>query len=182
SLAFRVAALALEAPDLRAQGGHGRLGALDALRESMDLGLLHRQAALALLELGEQRRLARARGGGLRTLLLEPLLRLLELLLLARHRILPLGRLARRGGCEGEKPGQREERQGAHASAHGSRRPRASQPPSAPSSVPAASSIIRLASGKNWRCERPSVRLTSGSRRGATSSCATTSAPSARSA
>src|SRR5204862_436503 len=42
--------------------------------------------------------------------------------------------------------------------------------------------IIRLASGKNWRCERPSVRLTSGSRRGATSSCATTSTPSARSA
>ena len=68
---FLPPALALKAADLGAEDGHVGLGALDALRESLDLGLLHRQAALALLELGEQRRLARARGGGLRTLLLS---------------------------------------------------------------------------------------------------------------
>src|SRR5216684_6501829 len=73
-------ALALEPCDLRTEDGDVRLGTLDPLRESLDLGLLGGQAPLALLELGEQRRLARARGGGLRTLLLEPLLRLLELL------------------------------------------------------------------------------------------------------
>src|SRR6266511_4982080 len=106
---------------------------------------------------------------------LQLLLRLLELPLLRLEGILAL----RLGG--GRNGGERcEQHHPEHQALHGSRAARASQPPSPPRSVPAPSSATTPAGVKNTSWERPSVRLTSGSRRGATTEYVTRSAPRAR--
>src|SRR5439155_756413 len=83
-------ALPLEPHDLAAECGDVGLRPFDPGREPPDLRLLLPQALLDLLELGEQRRLAGPRGRGLLALLLQALLRLLELLLLALQRLVAL--------------------------------------------------------------------------------------------
>src|SRR5262249_13844922 len=121
------------------------------------------QAPLDLLELGQERRLARARRRGALLFFLELLLRLLQLALLGLERIVAPG-LGGRGHHRQHRQRQREGR-----AAHGSRPPPRSPPPSPASNGPAPESAITPTGVKKASCESPSVRLTSGSRRGATS-------------
>src|SRR5207249_9710366 len=94
--------------DLAPQRGDVGLRPSDPRREPGDLRLLLGQAPLDLLELGEQRGLAGARGRGLLALLLQALLRLLELFLLALQRILTLRLCARGRDREREQCRQQE--------------------------------------------------------------------------
>jgi len=83
-------ALALEPRDLASEQLDVALGLLDPLLQARGLPLLGRQTAFVFLELGEQRRLASAGRRRPFLLLLELLLRLLELALLRLQRILAL--------------------------------------------------------------------------------------------
>src|SRR5438094_825334 len=169
-------ALPLEPRDLSAEHLDMLLG-LGARRPPPgELALLGREPTLDLLELGQERCLARPRRGGTLPLLFELLLGLLQLSLLGLERVVA----ARLGGRRDDRE-QGEDRRERRA-AHDSRPARASQPPSPPSNVPAASSATTPTGVKNASCESPSVRLTSGSSRGATSEYVRTSVPSARTA
>src|SRR4030095_5308902 len=75
-------ALALELPDLAPEALDLGLRPLDAPVQARDLALLGGQPALDLFELGQERRLARARGRDALLFLPQLLLRLLELSLL----------------------------------------------------------------------------------------------------
>src|SRR5262249_27371835 len=130
---------------------------------------------LDLFELGQERRLARARGRDALSFLPQLLLRLLELSLLGLQRIVALG-------LGGGRSGRQRDEQHRERAVHGSRAARASHPPSPPRSVPTPSSARTPTGVRNTILERPSVRLTSGSSRGATSECVMTSAPSASTA
>src|SRR6266571_2248917 len=158
-------ALRLEVPDLAPQRRDLALGLLDADIELRHLTLLFDEARLDLFELGEERGLARPRVGHAAPLLAQLLLRLLELLLLRLEGIV-LPRLAgRRRGERGDEDGG--ERDPAPGPRHASLRPRASQPPKPPSSVPATMRSAMWCGRRNVRRGTPSVRLASGSRRGA---------------
>src|SRR5207247_5706369 len=129
---------ALEPRDLASEQLDVALGLLDPLLQARGLPLLGRQTAFVFLELGEQRRLP---GAGRRRpflLLLELLLRLLELALLRLQRILALRLRGGQPRRHYRETGDAEER---GASLHGSRRARASQPPSPPRRVPAPSRV-----------------------------------------
>src|SRR5207245_4504110 len=169
-------ALPLEPRDLSADHLDVVLGLPDSRLESRDVALLGSEPTLDLLELGQERCLARPRRGGTLSLLFELLLGLLQLSLLGLERVVT----ARLGGRRDDRE-QGEDRRERRA-AHDSRPARASQPPSPPSNVPAASSATTPTGVKNASCESPSVRLTSGSSRGATSEYVRTSVPSARTA
>src|SRR5881392_1653545 len=118
--------LPLEPRDLAPERGDVGLRALDASRESRDLRLLLRQALVDPLELGEQRRLAGARGRRLLALLLQTLLRLKELLLLALQRLVALLLRSRRPGERDEQHQQHERRDRAGGGARHPPRPVAS--------------------------------------------------------
>src|SRR2546425_6196661 len=171
--------MTLEPRDLAAEQLHVGLGPPDPLLQPRDLTLLGGEAALVLLELGEQRRLAGARRRRPFLLLPELLLRLLELALLRLQRILAPGL---RGGEPGRQRERRQDEQRGRANVHGSRRARASQPPSPPRRVPAPSKVRMPTGVKKARSGMPSVRLTSGTRRGATSEYPIISAISTRTA
>src|SRR5215831_4220094 len=169
-------ALTLEPRDLAAIHLDVALRLLDADLQARHLALLGRQTPIDLLELGQDRGLPRARRCGALLFLLELLLGLLQLALLGLQGIVAL-RL--RGGRNHREHRQRGRER--HA-AHGSRPARASHPPRAPSKVPAPRSVTTPRGVKKTSCESPSVRLTSGSRRGATSEYVATSAPRASTA
>src|SRR2546427_9404985 len=168
--------LPLEPRDLPAEHLDVVLGLLDARLEPRDVALLGGEPALDLLELGQERCLARPRRGGTLPLLFELLLGLLKLSLLGLERVVA----ARLGGGRDDREQRKDRRE--RRAAHNSRPARASHPPSAPSSVPAASSATTPIGVKNTICESPSVRLTRGSRRGAKRGEVRTSVPSARTA
>src|SRR5437899_2186943 len=117
------------------------------------------------LGLREQGRLAAPGFGGLFPLLLELVLGLLELPLLGLHRVVALGLGADRQRAGHEDEGKRQE----VPSLHGALRPRASQPPKAPSAAPAASRRRTAEVGRNSRVGNPTVMLMSGSSFGAAS-------------
>ncbi len=110
-------ALALELPDLAAEGLDLGLGLLDAHVQPRDLLLLAREALLDRLELGEQRPLAGARRRDALLFFLQLLLRLLELSLLGLQGIVALRPWAATGATM-----QHREQGHEHAAAHGSRR------------------------------------------------------------
>src|SRR5262249_51930764 len=147
-------ALTLEPRDLAAIHLDVALRLLDARLQPRDLALLGRQTPIDLLELGQERRLARARRGGALLFFLELLLGLLQLALLGRQRIAAL-RLRGRGSHREHRQRDRE-----RSAAHGSRPARASHPPRPPSKVPAPRSATTPRGVKKTSCESPSVRLT----------------------
>src|SRR5262245_62348261 len=172
--------LPLELRDLRPESLDFRLRPLDAPVQARDLGLLRGQPAVDFFELGQERRLARARRRDAFFLLAQLLLRLLELALLGLQRIVAPGLLSDLSGGRSGRQQRKQHRE--RPPLHGSRPARASHPPRPPRSVPAPSSATTPTGVRNTICERPSVRLTSGSSRGATTECVTTSAPRASTA
>src|SRR5207244_9577115 len=155
-------ALALEAGDLAAQRSDVGLRLLDASVQPGDVPLLVGQALLDAVELRQDPRPLLARLGGLAPLLLELLLGLAQLSLLGLDGVVLLRDLG-----DGRLGGERHEREaGEDARPHASGRPRASQPPMPPSSVPASISEITLCGRRKVSRATPSVSLTSGSMRG----------------
>src|SRR6266850_1988738 len=160
-------ALALEPVDLAAQSEHVGLGLLDAAVQPRDVALLVGQPLLHAVQLGQDRRLLFARLGGLAALLLELLLGLAQLALLGLDRVVFLRVVLLRGLGEGRLRGEHDDGEtDGDARPHGSGRPRASQPPMPPSSVPASISETTLWGRRNVSRATPSVSLTSGSMRG----------------
>src|SRR5439155_384934 len=178
---FLARAVTLDARDLGPQRTDVGPRPRDTHLEPGDLRLLVGQALVDLLELGEQRGLARARGRRLLALFLEALLGLLELLLLVLKGVVALGLRAQRDRDRDQQGEQHEDNgEGPGHRAHDFAR--ASQPPRPPISAPASIRATRFAGDRKARLPRPSVRLTSGSRLGATTACVATSAVSARTA
>src|SRR4030095_14834576 len=143
-------ALALETDDVALELAHLRLGALDPPVEDGHLLALLAQAAGDRLELGEEPRLALSRVRGLGPLFLEPLLRLLERVLLVAEvsAVLLLLRRRRQGGGEDEEGAEGDPKHPGHATT----RPRARRPPRPPSTAPPA------ISNRIWGTERNTAR------------------------
>src|SRR5581483_3717387 len=164
-------ALDLQLVDLTAQRLQLTASALHARVEPRDLPLLLGKPLLDDLDLGEHRGLFRAGFLGFPPLLAQLAPGLLQLALLGGDRVVRLPGLARRQRRQGHRHGERRRprAQRETAAAHGSRRPRASQPPKPPSTVPATRSITTLSGRRKVRRSTPSASCTSGSSRGPTS-------------
>src|SRR2546425_11414473 len=172
---FLFRAIALESRDVAAKCRDLGLGTLDAVVEPCHIALLLGEPTLRVLDLGEQRRLPPPGLRGFFTLLLELVLGLLQLALLGLHRVVTLGLGADRERGDRDDDGKQQPA----APVHIALRPRASQPPNAPSAAPAARRRRTAEAGRNSRLGNPTVRLISGSSFGAASRENTTSASSA---
>src|ERR1043166_5325803 len=150
---FLFRAIALEPGDVAAKRRHLCLGPFDAVVEPCHVALLLSKPALRVLDLREQGRLAAPGFGGLFPLLLELVLSLLELSLLGLYRVVALELSADRQRASHEDEGERQE----VPSLHVALRPRASQPPKAPSAAPAASRRRTAEVGRNSRVGNPTV-------------------------
>src|SRR6266511_2243368 len=135
---FLAGPLTLETDDVALKLAHLRLGALDPPVEDRHLLALLAQSPVDRLEVGEESHLALPRVRGLGTLFLEPLLRLLERMLLVAEVGAVLLLLPHRGQGEGELEQRAEgDPEGA---GHATTRPRARRPPNPPNTAPPAMS------------------------------------------
>src|SRR5262245_11663537 len=156
---FLFGPIALETGDVAAERRDLSLGPLDAVVEPCHVALLLGELPLGLFDFGEQGRLAALGLGRLLALLLELILRLLQLSLLGLHRVVAPGL-----GADGKRAGRDDSREHQDvAPSHLALRPRASHPPKAPSAAPAASRRRIAVAGRNSRVGNPTVRLISGS-------------------
>src|SRR6266481_6395088 len=162
---FLFGPIALEPGDVAAKRRHLGLGPFDAVVEPCHVALFLSKPALRVLDLREQGRLPAPGLGGLLPLLLELVLGLLELPLLGLYRVVALGLSADRQRTGHEDEAERQEIPTFHVAL----RPRASQPPKAPSAAPAASRRRTAEVGRNSRVGNTTVMLMSGSSFGAAS-------------
>src|SRR5215468_157807 len=156
--------LSLEAADVTLELAHLVDRAPDACVEESDLLPLLGEPAIDGLQLGEQARLTLARVRRLGPLLLEPLLCLLERLLLVAE--LPLVLLLSRRGQGDAQHHEKNERAPGHA-LHATARPRARRPPSPPRMAPPTIRRRICGSERNTARASPRVSWSSGSSFGA---------------
>src|SRR5262245_20224900 len=196
------AARRLQLVDLAAKTSDLGLDPLDPAVETDHFLLLVCQAPIDLLELGQQRCLLPPRLRRLLSLLFQLLLGLFQLAPLTLQRIIPFLLSLCRTNRQHERqnddngPYARRRRRGDRGVLRVRRREtpteattqmgryhrsgaRASQPPNAPSNVPAATSSTRFTGERKSRAGTPIVTLRTGSRWGAARRWATVSASSA---
>src|SRR5262249_39709485 len=141
----------------------------DARVEESDLLPLLGEPAIDGLQLGEQARLALARVSRLGPLLLEPLLRLLERLLLIAELppVLLLSRRVPRDGGQGDAQHHEGDERAPKRALHATARPRARRPPSPPRMAPPTIKSKIWGSERNTARARPRVSWSRGSSLGA---------------
>src|SRR5215510_5556923 len=161
---FLVGPLPLEAADVALELAHLVHRTPDARVEEGDLLPFLGEPAIDGLQLGEQARLTLACVRGLGSLLLEPLLRLLERVLLVPE-LPPVLLLPHRGQGDAQ---HHEGDEGAPKHAlHATARPRARRPPSPPRMAPPTIRSKICGSERNTARASPSVSWSSGSSFGA---------------
>src|SRR5262252_7399970 len=161
---FLFGPLLLEAADVALELAHLVHRAADARVEESDLLPLLGESTIDGLQLGEQARLTLARVRRLGPLLLEPLLCLLERLLLVAELPLVL-LLARRG--QGDAQHHEKNERASERTLHATARPRARRPPSPPRMAPPTIRRRICGSERNTARASPRVSWSSGSSFGA---------------